>query len=227
MKDDEDFNFEPIRGLPARLPAGEEILWQGRPAFLPLAWRAGFVRLLAIWFALVAAFFVARGAMGITPWSVTVPTLLVWTGNTVIATGILSIIALGMQRTTVYTITNRRVVMRFGMVLDLTVNIPFSKIGNLDLRATGGGTGDLAIRLIGNDMLSYFHLWPHARPWRLSSPEAMLRCVPDAQRVGRLLADVVRAEQARLDGRPAVHMPNPLREPLTAPLPAGAMHPAE
>ena len=28
---DHDFDFEPIRGLPALLPAGEKQLWQGSP----------------------------------------------------------------------------------------------------------------------------------------------------------------------------------------------------
>lgn len=229
MNDDDDFNFEPVRGLPAHLPKGEDMLWQGRPAFLPLAWRAGFLRLLAIWFAIVAIWFIARGAMGVTTWPIAVGALIAWTFNAAICAGILSIIALGIQRTTVYTITTRRVVMRFGMVLDLTVNIPYSKIENLDLRMTGGEAGDIAIRLIGNDSLSYFHLWPHARPWRFSAPEAMMRALPEAQKVGRLLGDAVRAEQARLDGRPAVRMPNPFaKTPTTAPLPAGAaIHPAE
>jgi hypothetical protein len=33
----DDFNFEPIRGLPEALPADEHILWQGRPNSLRLA----------------------------------------------------------------------------------------------------------------------------------------------------------------------------------------------
>ena len=34
---DQDFNFEPARGLPAKLPAGETILWQGSPNSAALA----------------------------------------------------------------------------------------------------------------------------------------------------------------------------------------------
>ncbi|MEM6488550.1 MAG: photosynthetic complex putative assembly protein PuhB [Pseudomonadota bacterium] len=232
-KDDDDFTFEPIRGLPAPLPAGEHIQWQGRPAFRQLAWRAGFIRLLAIWFAVIALYYVMRAATGVVDWSVTVPALIAWTFNAALAAGILAIIALGIQRTTVYTVTNRRVVMRFGMVLDLTINIPFSKIENMDLRPTGSGTGDLSIRMIDNDDLSYFHLWPHARPWRFSKPEAMLRTVPEAEKLGYLLANLVRAEQARLAGRVAVQMPNPFAQaPGSAPAAApsggaGTLHPAE
>ncbi|MEM6973079.1 MAG: photosynthetic complex putative assembly protein PuhB [Pseudomonadota bacterium] len=235
MQEDDDFRFEPIRGLPAALPEGEDIAWQGTPALWPLAWRAGFLRLLTIWFVLIAAWYVARGALGITPWSVTLPTLAIWTVNTVVAGAILSVIALGIQRTTVYTITNRRLVMRFGMVLDLTVNIPFSKIENMDLRPGAGGTGDLSVRM-KDSALSYFHLWPHARPWCFSKPEAMLRAVPSAPEIGQLLARLVTAEQARLqdDGTAAVagavapdRAPASARPSTTEPLPTGTLHPAE
>jgi len=52
----DDFNFEPIRGLPEKLPEGEYILWQGAPKpaalareALGLRWVAGYFALLTIW----------------------------------------------------------------------------------------------------------------------------------------------------------------------------------
>ena len=39
----DDFDFEPIRGLPKRLPPGERILWQGAPDASAFAYR--FLRL--------------------------------------------------------------------------------------------------------------------------------------------------------------------------------------
>ena len=38
-------------------------------------------------------------------------------------------------------------------------------------------------------LLGYALLWPHARPWRLSQPEPMLRAVPEAQDVAAILAE--------------------------------------
>ena len=56
MSDHDDFAFEPIKGLPERLPAGEEILWQGKPNWMALAreslllnWVIGYFLLLALW----------------------------------------------------------------------------------------------------------------------------------------------------------------------------------
>ncbi|MEX0309059.1 MAG: hypothetical protein AB3N17_02320 [Tateyamaria sp.] len=36
-------------------------------------------------------------------------------------------------------------------------------------------------------------LWPHARPWRFGSTQPALRCIPDAERVARILADAAEA----------------------------------
>ncbi|MFX7853989.1 photosynthetic complex putative assembly protein PuhB, partial [Acinetobacter baumannii] len=79
---------------------------------------------------------------------------------------LLSTIAWLMARTTVYTITNKRVVMRVGVVLSITFNLPFAQIGSAGLRRRGRG-GDIVLSLCGTDNIAYAHLWPHARPWRV------------------------------------------------------------
>jgi hypothetical protein len=95
--------------------------------------------------------------------------------------------------------------MRIGMALDLTLNLPFRQIANLDLRPYADGTGDLAVALAGQDRIGYLHLWPHARPWRFNRPEPMLRAVPDAGKVGAILAEALKADLARreAEGEPA------------------------
>ena len=49
----DDFNFEPIRGLPEKLPEGEHILWQGSPDFRRLAREALGVRWIMAYFAIL------------------------------------------------------------------------------------------------------------------------------------------------------------------------------
>ena len=53
---DQDFNFEVAPGLPAKLPAGETVLWQGSPNAAALAtgaykanWILGYMLLIALW----------------------------------------------------------------------------------------------------------------------------------------------------------------------------------
>ncbi len=48
---------------------------------------------------------------------------------------ILSLLAYLIARTTIYSITSRRVVMRFGVALPMTVNIPFKAIRSADVAA--------------------------------------------------------------------------------------------
>ena len=183
-----EHDFEPVPGLPEALPAGERLLWQGAPDARSLARRVFHVRKVAVYFAVVGGLQVAgaladgeglREALGGLTLLVSVAAL---------AIGLLVLLAQLSARTTLYTITDRRVVMRVGIVLTMTFNLPFSRIASAGLRQHGDGTGDLPLAL-GEASIGYAHLWPHARPWRLARPEPMLRCVPDAVRVGRLLAD--------------------------------------
>ena len=96
-------------------------------------------------------------------------------------------------RTTLYTITNRRVVMRVGIVLTVTFNLPFRRIEAADIHPLAHGHGDIALTLDRSTRIAYPHLWPHARPWRLQNPQPMLRCVPDGANVAAMLASALKA----------------------------------
>ena len=89
-------------------------------------------------------------------------------------------------RTTAYTLTDRRVVMRIGIVLTLTFNLPLQRIASAAL-SPHGRTGDIALSLVANERIGYFHLWPHARAWELRRPQPTLRCITDAAAVGALI----------------------------------------
>ena len=91
-------------------------------------------------------------------------------------------------RTTAYTLTDQRVVMLVGIVLTLTFNLPLKHISAAALQVTGKGFGDIPLALAGNTRIAWIHLWPHTRPWRVTSPEPMLRCVPDAAALASLLS---------------------------------------
>jgi hypothetical protein len=98
-----------------------------------------------------------------------------------------------INRSTVYTITNRRVVMRFGVALPMTVNIPFAIVESAALKTRRDGTGDIPLTLTPAQRIAYLHLWPHVRPWQFTRPQPMLRAVPDAARVGAILGDAMSA----------------------------------
>ena len=99
------------RGLPGPLPAGERILWQGAPSTAGLLVRVFHARLVVAWFAICAlALGIAAGSPGAALATVG-PTLLVGTGALALLWGL----AWLTHRTTVYTVTNRRVVLQAGI----------------------------------------------------------------------------------------------------------------
>jgi Bacterial PH domain len=184
-----EHEFEPQRGLPEALPGNEKLLWQGSPDWRMLARRAFHLRKLALYFAamvLLRAGFVYSDTASIAAAlrSMAGPLALA-----AIALGLVALMAWLSARSSVYTLTDKRVVMRIGIVLTLTFNIPYRRIAAADLHLDAQGTGDLPLSLLPPDHIAYLHLWPHARPWRLARPEPMLRSVPDAAAVARLLTE--------------------------------------
>jgi hypothetical protein len=95
-------------------------------------------------------------------------------------------------RATIYTITTRRVVLRFGVALPISINLPFKQLAAADLVARPEGDGDIALRLTGPGRLAYLPLWPYVRPWRVAPAQPMLRAVPKVTEVSALLAQAVK-----------------------------------
>lgn len=192
MSHHDDFAFDPVRGLPEHLPKGEIMLWQGSPRWSALALRAFHIRKIAIYFFVLAvAQSVFRAADGMTGAESIQP--FAWYGVLAfLAVALLAGLAWLSARTTIYTITTKRVVMRIGMALPMTLNLPFSKIDAAGLRLYRDGTGDIPLALVGDDRLAWLILWPHARPFAFKHPEPMLRGIPDAEAVGACLADALK-----------------------------------
>ena len=204
MADEDDIQVEEVRGLPEKPPAGEIILWQGRPQTWALAreslglyWVMGYFALLAVWRVGVSS--VELGLMGALPQAV--PFLIL---GLVVSTIILAV-SWAQARAAVYTITTHRVAMRVGAALTVTLNLPFTRIASAGLDLRRSGTGTVALTTTGDAKLSYLVLWPHVRPWHMKKPQPALRCIPDAERVAAILADAAetRISQPELSRRPA------------------------
>lgn len=188
----DDFAFEPIPGLPERPPEGERILWQGSPDWRGLAWRAFHIREVAFYFAVLIA---AQPALALLQGSSLAATArpAAWLVLAAAAAiGVLTLLAWAYARSTVYTITNRRIVLRIGVALPITINLPFAVVAAAGLNDRRGG-GDIVLGIQPGERVSYAVLWPHVRPWRLSRPEPMLRSLPEAGRVADLLARALAA----------------------------------
>lgn len=212
-----EYDVEPVAGLPALPPRGEHVLWRGAPDARSVALRAFHLRGIAIYFGVLATWRVIGilydgGSFGDA--AAVVATFAVLAAG---ALSLLALIAWGVARTTVYTITNRRVVMRIGIALPVTFNLPYAQIDGAALRPYEDGTGDIPLQLAEGTRLAYFVLWPHARPWHFSQPEPMLRCLPDAAATAQLLSEALAASLAN---------PQPAAAATVAPVASPAGRPA-
>jgi Bacterial PH domain len=183
-----EHEFEAQYGLPEVLPVGEHILWQGTPDWKVLARRVFHTRKVAVYFALMLAwrfFSVMADTQSLTEALASLKWLAVFFA---LGLGLLSLLGWWSARTTAYTLTNKRVVMRIGIVLTVTYNLPLKRIESADLHHAGSGCQDIALTLERGTRIAWLHLWPHVRPWRVTQTQPMLRALPDAEAVSALLA---------------------------------------
>ncbi len=190
-----EYEYEPIEGLPEQLPEGEYIVWQGAPEWMALARKVFHVRAVGFYFAVLVAWYVLaqlEGGGGVSA-ALAASTWTLALGASAI--GILLVLSLLFARSTLYTLTNKRLVLRFGVAIPMMINLPLEKIESAELGRYGDDHGDISLTLCKGERISYMALWPHARPWHFGEVKPMLRGLHNPGVVASLLADVV-SEQA-------------------------------
>ena len=224
MSGHDDYAGEPVPGLPEKLPEGERMLWQGAPHWGDIAVRVFRVRFVALYFVALMAW---RGSAVFSRDGDVATALAAALSLAPLALAAIALLAFAAwltARATLYTITDRRVVMRIGVALTKTINIPFKVIASASMQPGSRGRGDIALELVKPNRIGLFHLWPNARPWRINQPEPSLRAIADVQSVAGLLAS---AMQAQLGASAPLRAPvsaQPAATPATFPTsPSGAM----
>ena len=205
-----EYEFEPQFGLPERLPSDEFIVWQGSPDIGALAASAFHVKKLVIYFILLIvacawpALEAGAGAMAVLQ-------AIKWIAPlSLLGLASVWLVAYMTSRATVYTLTNKRVVMRLGIVLTVTFNLPLKQIASSDVRLLESGFGDITLALQGSDRIAWVHLWPSVRPWRISKPEPTLRAISDVQEVAVKLRDAwTQATGMAANATPSMQSANP------------------
>jgi hypothetical protein len=164
-------------GTPA---ADEAVLWKGRPTLGLLARSAFHTHKLAFYFAALIAIALASGRSEAAVVAAVLGTALLV---------ILYLLAWLSARSTLYILTEERLIMRIGMAIETRINIPLKQIKSAHLRPRGRDHGDIAFELNGDRILGTVLLWPHVRPWHYAHPQPMLRAVPDAAALAQLIAE--------------------------------------
>jgi hypothetical protein len=178
-------------GLPDHLPEDETLLWQGRPDWQRLAVNAFHVRKVAIYFAAIAVSQITwrlvngetvQDAMRNLPYLILLA---------LIACGILLGLAYASAKTTLYTLTSKRLLLKIGIALPAYINLPLKHIDAASVADTGKGCGTICFRTAGDTRLAYLLLWPHVRAWHITKPQPALRDIPNVEAVAGKLARVL------------------------------------
>ena len=186
-----EYDSEPVPGLPERLPQGENMIWQGAPQWQALFLSAWHVRLVLVYFIAMVIIALTHGHY---------LNALMVAGAGAVLLGLCALFSWAVARTTLYTLTDKRLVLRIGIALSRCVNLPLASLASADLAKLGAGQGTIVLRLNTRSPLGYMMLWPHARPFRMIRPQPMLRAIDDAQKVAKLLLDATARVQKIVPG---------------------------
>ncbi len=218
-----EYATEPVKGLPELLPAGERMLWQGQPSWRALAIRVFHVRKIAIYFAAILILRLASGWMDGSSFASAVAFVLWFMPVALAAVAIPTLLAWLYARSSVFTITTRRLVMRFGVALPWSLNLPYRAIESAAISVQSDKTADVAVALTGLGRISYLHLWPFARPWHINRAQPMMRGLPDGVEAARILAQALTSfSETSPDRTVAMPVPAPIPADVVAPRAAAA-----
>lgn len=176
----------------SKLMSGERLIWQGRPDWRAVARDVLHIRILAGYFALMLIWeFAADRADG---WS---PLDTLWRGVGLFVTSLVMLsvcagCAWAIARTTRYTVTTERCILNYGVALTATLSVPLRRIASVAVDARSDNKGDILLTPKPGPRLRYLKLWPHARPWRWSRAEPMLRGVAKAMTVAAVISQAAR-----------------------------------
>ena len=167
-----EYELEAQYGLPEKLPETEHVIWQGSPDVWQMAKDAFYIRPIIAYFVFLVLYRIFDGiSLEHTILLIIVSTAWMF-ALSVVCIGLVYCLAYFTATTTVYTMTNRRIVMRIGIALTLSFNLPFKEIMSADFKEKKAG-----------------HLWPHARPFCFNNPEPMLRNIANVKEVATLLTN--------------------------------------
>ena len=177
--------------LSENLPNGEQLVWQGRPERRALATRAMYLKYIAFYLvALIAArtgYLILDGE-SVATWS----GMLVWQ---VLASAFVMLLIVGLaavySRTTRYSLTNERLIIKTGAAITIHINLPLQQIIAADLREYSDGTGDITLQVSRAEKLYWLLIWPNVRSWWIRPLRPVLRGLKDAQAVAHLLVEEV------------------------------------
>lgn len=125
----------PTPGLPGPLPEGEQLLWQGSPCWKALAGRTLHGRMIAFYFMVLLAWVAVSNLVDGASAVQTARSVLWFAPLAGAGVGLVLLLAWLTARSTIYTVTSRRVVLSYGIAMPMSLNLPFARIASAGVKA--------------------------------------------------------------------------------------------
>ncbi len=196
-----------IKPLPGPLPEGESVLWQRSPRWQPLGRRVFHTYKIALYFTVIIAWVAIAAVLG-GGWG-DAWRALIWTLPPALGVVLLlGFFAWAYSRNTVYTITNKRVIIQSGLAFTTAINLPFSKLDSADVKTFSDGSGDIELTMAGPRIL-YSMIWPNNRLLAIKRPNPVLWALEAPRQAADILGQaLLKEERAQQDVEPSADREN-------------------
>ena len=189
--------FEVHKNILDAIPEGESILWKGKPSFWGFSWYFFGLKLLAFYLIILSVVFAAR--LTVTDFfTAFVVDFLPFLLSGILTSCILMALAKIQSQSSVYIITENRVIIKSGAALSFLISMPFKKIKAVNLQKRKGSLGTISFELNSGKRVPYISCWPSVRPWRFKKTEPAFSCIENVDEVATILRKSVMARTISL-----------------------------
>ena len=178
--------FEAPKNILDAIPNGESILWKGRPSLWGFSWNLFGLKWITLYLSMLSIVSVARFFASDFYTAFYVDFLPFFLSG-IFASIILIGLAATQTYSTVYIITENRVIIKTGAALSFLISMPFKKIKEVNLQKRGASIGTISFELLSEKRVPYISCWPSVRPWKFKRTQPAFSCIGSVVEVATIL----------------------------------------
>ena len=178
--------FEAPKNILDAIPNGESILWKGRPSLWGFSWNLFGLKWITLYLSMLSIVSVARFFASDFYTAFYVDFLPFFLSG-IFASIILIGLAATQTYSTVYIITENRVIIKTGAALSFLISMPFKMIKEVNLQKRGASIGTISFELLSEKRVPYISCWPSVRPWKFKRTQPAFSCIGSVDEVATIL----------------------------------------
>ena len=178
--------FEAPKNILDAIPDGESILWKGKPSLWGFSWNLFGLKWITFYLSILSVVSIARFFASDFHTAFYIDFLPFFLSG-IFASIILIGLAAIQAYSTVYIITENRVIIKTGAALSFLISMPFKKIKEVNLQKRGTSIGTISFELLSKKRVPYISCWPSVRPWKFKRTQPAFSCVGSVDEVATIL----------------------------------------